>query len=874
MPKKTKETAKTLQFRTYFHDSLEKLMEGSDISLRSSNAVDAYQEMTESLLDLDRMLDHYCTPDEDGDYPAVNEETQQRLMKAYSRALNKTEQFRKLTSLKKPEDYDTNPQSRSKYDHNLVYEPETPFSSAALYIIRDLTVDLSAIANADFKTNPSLGDAIRAGRTISIKLPENTGKDNLKRINSPAGVRYQIRYTENGEEKTGYFTQSRRINFRGNIEKRLQAVIRKYEDNDQVRIFIHDYMFRTFTSGLSNQAIAQKMAHGILLAEKEDTLKYLNSGTEVNEDLDEELRNCNLEGLSDIFRKDRKTGMDVLRALSENAREAADETKRYEEVLVCSTDSFINGRASAASAAASFLGLSRLTLISKPALLTSADGRIINGSIMEKTKGCTIAENSGQLASLNAEGKHLENSAYVDALAVQVLDYICLNPDRHQNSISYLLNKDGTKVAGLQMIENEYSFGLQTDIEEIKETGLVNPHIPVPGVNLRYIPKSVADAVMGADPGMMFIALCGNGLSDDEMKAACERLDLLKNMISDQTVTVIEDAEINGREYEQADLKGLASPYENLENVRNYALDKAAEAEVNDAPEDQGIKAFDENRAVLHALLEKEAEKADTLLTSVDNADRHVTHGSLQYAEMKESVHNLKESLIACENASAQNKRTACISLFRQYTKVFSDAQRYLDTKSRYYPNFLRSPRENARIRAAHEILNCRNAVQNVIEKMDMISGVKIAKGTLEEKLNRTIESMRHDIPAAPSSSQELFNSRLELAESLKDLALKHELSEEEQAEAGRMMQELVENNWKYNAKVMRLNAEKTAEETAKLKETEAYGVLGENVTPKNISTFLVRNEAKEIADDFRKAVMHREAEKAAAVQKATAVLK
>ena len=117
----------------------------------------------------------------------------------------------------------------------------------------------------------------------------------------------------------------------------------------------------------------------------------------------------------------------------------------------------------------------------------------------------------------------IENNKYFirDVARLQVLDYICGNPDRHSANLVYKFDNDG-KIVGLQGIDNDTSFG-----SNFKPGG--NRSVSI--ANMQVIPKSTADMIEATDAESFRLMLYGYDLTKDEVDAAVERFDTIKSTI-------------------------------------------------------------------------------------------------------------------------------------------------------------------------------------------------------------------------------------------------------------------------------------------------------------------------------------------------------
>ena len=184
-------------------------------------------------------------------------------------------------------------------------------------------------------------------------------------------------------------------------------------------------------------------------------------------------------------------------------------------------------RNSAMSAVADMLGVPNLIARSHNMKFRDNEGNVVEGTFMDVAKGTDLAggtnENAQKLSSKPFEGAGKEGLRQLCDL--QVLDYICGNIDRHSGNLVFQLDKDG-KIIGVQGIDNDTSF-----TRLFPKNSDLNDLMTAPK-HMRVISKSMADKVKNMDPVMLKFSLRGRGLSEEEMDAAVERLNITKEAIS------------------------------------------------------------------------------------------------------------------------------------------------------------------------------------------------------------------------------------------------------------------------------------------------------------------------------------------------------
>ena len=192
----------------------------------------------------------------------------------------------------------------------------------------------------------------------------------------------------------------------------------------------------------------------------------------------------------------------------------------------------IDTRNSAMSAVADLLGIPNAAARSRPMKLILADGTEVEGTFMAEAKGLDPGNLSEEADGVDhrsfAGGTEEDRQAVakgMKALAdLQVLDYLCGNVDRHQNNMLYQVNGN-KKFCGVQGIDNDCSFGILKPGHADHEKELCSLN------DMRAISESVYRAVQRLTPEELRFCLRGFDLTEDELNAACFRLNSLKQKL-------------------------------------------------------------------------------------------------------------------------------------------------------------------------------------------------------------------------------------------------------------------------------------------------------------------------------------------------------
>ena len=193
-------------------------------------------------------------------------------------------------------------------------------------------------------------------------------------------------------------------------------------------------------------------------------------------------------------------------------------------------NSRLDQRNSAMSVVAGLLGVGSLLARSDNVRYIDKDGKVTEGTFMDFGKGLDLKGDKSLIRHLAAEplknDKH-RNTVIRQLVDLQIIDYLCLNIDRHPGNILYQVDAAGN-VTGIQGIDNDSSFGRRKCAQ-------------MENMALRTISKSMALKVNKLSPEMMRFALRGRGLTDEEITAAVNRLKDLKSLIKNNDIKIYRD---------------------------------------------------------------------------------------------------------------------------------------------------------------------------------------------------------------------------------------------------------------------------------------------------------------------------------------------
>ena len=223
-------------------------------------------------------------------------------------------------------------------------------------------------------------------------------------------------------------------------------------------------------------------------------------------------------------------GVEALIALSDALNETYHSMLMNRDNAKVEPGGRIDTRNAAMSSVAELLGVPNVIARSKPMQIIDAGGNKVNGTFMTEAEGMDPEHLPPEAEKVSIDSAKKTNGKAFKAVAdLQILDYVCGNVDRHPSNFFMKFDKKG-KLIDVQGIDNDCSCGTL---------------VPNPGEgfnrmvglkDLKVISRSMAVKISSLTPAQLKFSLRGYGLSENELKAACERLKHIKSMIQQKSV--------------------------------------------------------------------------------------------------------------------------------------------------------------------------------------------------------------------------------------------------------------------------------------------------------------------------------------------------
>ena len=421
--------------------------------------------------------------------------------------------------------------------------------------IRDLALKDSALLLPDHPSyDPSmkLGDLLKEARSVTVSI---TNPEDISSIGANTSSRIPLEVDRGNGPQQGFFTEHKVTDTPDVI---YDAITKKLEGNKTLAPLLEaiNYGGNGAASALGiitnpnkqNPVFAQDSpATGFRKffgRKKEETFTMTDGLSEFYDAVRSNSYVLPKEfSTKESFKKWVSSDPTILPALHELSKEVAHRVNSHKNNTTLgkiAIDTDIPSRNIGMSRMAEMLGLSSI-LAKSDKMTVEIGGELKTGVFMEKAEGTDIfhlTPSDPMVAMFNQFKMGVEpletGSLKRDLANIQVLDYICGNPDRHLGNMIYQagFTADGQpKVTGLVGIDNDLSFG------ELDFNGL---HcIPQ---NFRIMTRETASMVMQMDRAFIQNAVADLDLTDKEFEAMVTRVGQLRSYIANPNNTFFYDS--------------------------------------------------------------------------------------------------------------------------------------------------------------------------------------------------------------------------------------------------------------------------------------------------------------------------------------------
>lgn len=484
----------------------EKLIEELTKDGKERNANDRYKNYIASLRTLNTMMDHYYTADADGNVQPLDQDGKDKLTRAILDTANLGETF--LADVQRQggkldtgtPGLVTRMQGMMSQDYEMLslYDPENMEMTLPeiQQDARTQVVDLRGV---------SLG---KMGNAQSSRIPMTV-------------------VDEKGRKRSGVFTKASHVSILKPFKDMAEKVATEYGDpsiKQQIEELIPNY----------RKYLQEKYNKGKKPLIGNVNPKDANDEMILGEIYQQMVAVERTASFTDILQRagmDGKLPSNVSFALNrEMTRLALEPANWINGVdLGLKEGARLDQRNSAMSAVANLLGVPKLVAHSTNMKCIDEEGNVVEGTFMAKGVGLDLRGKGNErlFSQVDNEPFEQESNLNKDLADMQVLDFICGNVDRYSGNLFYTVDEKTGKITGAQGIDNDSSFGLYSSGKDGRNFRLAGTD------SLTVVSEDMAKTIRSISPEMLKFTLRGRGLTDQEIQAACGRLQEVKDAVKE-----------------------------------------------------------------------------------------------------------------------------------------------------------------------------------------------------------------------------------------------------------------------------------------------------------------------------------------------------
>ena len=556
------------------------------------------------------------------------------------------------------------------------------FEKSRMKIIQELgtvlTKDLKTLKSANPKELGTLSEIVEKARTYTVEINSNE----IKTVGGALSSRIPLK-TTNG--KKGFFTPKKIFDqsakWKEQVEKHEAKLGLSEQSKKRLDLLKSNNKIQKIISSSCPKPNATKF--------DEDTIMRIN----------------NMASLLGIVEKSKDAG----EFLSDNPQ-VYDNLYNFcmdiasiakEEVVMekagIETGSEITNRNCAMSDVARLLGCDNLLANSAP-MKVIIDGVEVEGVFMETAEGSDIGNIQENDLLLEAEDESFDSPNMFEQLAdLQVLDFICGNIDRHAGNIIYQFekNKRGVTLASIKGIDNDCAFGSPEIREGQKVMRMVNPG------EMKYMSAHMAITLTSLTPDMLRAELLNSNLSEREISAACDRLEMVRTEIGKGTFEIKAKEEWN--DYLLFMDEGLKDNYfQNMQAVHQACIGDVFKEQKHLRKKEIKYAEGKRNDALVLVGRQESIERLKKLMKD----SKSIIFNSSEYNSMKKRFNHVEKLTKQMkEEYTSQNKPVPSElteNLKKSYIELVEKTEKYISLK-KLIPETTRGQK---RIDFANELLN------------------------------------------------------------------------------------------------------------------------------------------------------------------------
>lgn len=441
-----------------------------------------------------------------------------------------------------------------------------------------LSRDYDVLGAYDGEPPRSLPEIQEAGRSLTIDLRDRK----LGAVGNISSSRLPMTVVDSsGNKRTGFFTKA----YTSNTTGLFKAILR------QARSLCNDAgkaEMDSFFTHIKTAVRGMERADGgkVRLTDPEELIistfahalhSYTNNLYEVNGNSGAELTEDQMKTFLKKCRINTKLlSGDAIAVLTEGFNKLSNDMALQirGQRLMLEDGARLDNRNSAMSAVASLLGVPKLIARADPMKFIQKDGSVLEGTFMDFADGHDLFASPALMAGVARnpfQSEAARRSLNRQIADLQVLDFLCLNEDRHPGNLMYQVDKITGMITGIQGFDNDSSFARRMPMAGEAEC-------------LKVVSEDMAKTLERLTPNMLRFALRGHNLTDREIDMAVRRLDILKEKIKEGAIEVLSDEELG-----KSRPKAFATDENNVRSNLFKNLDESLSAKIAEVHHVLGI---------------------------------------------------------------------------------------------------------------------------------------------------------------------------------------------------------------------------------------------------------------------------------------------
>ena len=446
-----------------------------------------YEKMLESLNQLAEITEEYYWKNEEGKMPALKKEDITKIHHAYKEVL--------------------------KNCNRMLTIPELVNELSML-----LSRDEAALDVVSPDKNMTLTEILESGRAVTVDIGNQSVSTTGNQMSSR--IPLQIEGNDNTVKK-GFFTKSSFADPLINRDRIVADFKEKYPDMSE----IFDYMETCDRQTFGAATMGRAESSAAIIADPDKAKKAAYSVWQ---------KSLRMVNVPDSVANKYKEHPQYPKMMMELTYEMEKQQSLYmlyiedNSSLYTDADANIDKRNAAMSAVTSLVGKPNLLAKSETMILMQ-NGKAVSGTFMENAVGKDAFHLSEDDPMREYDGDVYDNhEVFADIAAMQALDYICGNIDRHEGNMFYQFGdvNGKTKLIGITGIDNDLSFGL-TPATTKKNVG----NVWIQPEQFGVLDAATAQRILAIEKSTLQSTLSGYRLSLKEINAAWERTAHLQGKI-------------------------------------------------------------------------------------------------------------------------------------------------------------------------------------------------------------------------------------------------------------------------------------------------------------------------------------------------------